>query len=62
MKAEISLFMKYVTFCLHVGIKEREEERADNYGTFLERQSGRKTHSHYPVTTAQQKSAEKMKI
>lgn len=54
--------MKYVTFCLHVGIKEREEERADNYGTFLERQSGRKTHSHYPVTTAQQKSAEKMKI
>lgn len=38
-KAEISLFMKYVTFCLHIGIKEKEGERADNYGTCPERQS-----------------------
>lgn len=62
MKAEISLFMKYVTFCLHVGIKEKEGERADNYGTCPERQSGRKTHSHHPVTTPQQKSVEKMEM
>lgn len=35
-KTESSLFMEYITFWPHTEIKEKEREKADNYGTSLE--------------------------
>lgn len=52
-KAEISLFMKYVTFCLQIGIKEKEGgESRQLWDLPRKAVCGRKTHSRHPVNKA----------